>query len=97
MFQGFRCSTLGASFLARAKVVAAVIEGIEEAVEATGVRVNAIGILSRTYGPETAAKELEALLTRRNQIVALDLAGDEANFPAHLFTEHFRIFTGMQW
>ena len=35
-------------------------------------------------------KELAALLTHRQHLVALDLAGDEANFPAPLFTEHFR-------
>jgi adenosine deaminase len=35
-------------------------------------------------------KELKALLAHREHLVALDLAGDEANFPAPLFTEHFR-------
>ena len=73
-----------------ARVVAAVVEGVAEGAQATGVRVNLIGILSRTYGPEIAQKELAALLTQREQIVALDLAGDEAKFPPHLFTEHFK-------
>lgn len=72
------------------QVVAAVIEGVAEGAEITGVRTNVIGILSRTYGTEIAHKELAALLTQRERIVALDLAGDEANFPARLFTEHFR-------
>lgn len=72
------------------RVVAAVIEGAAEGAEATGVRVNLIGILSRTYGAEIAHKELNALLAHREHLVALDLAGDEANFPASLFTEHFR-------
>jgi adenosine deaminase len=71
-------------------VTAAVIDGAAEGAQATGVRVNLIGILSRTYGPKIAQKELAALLTRRNQITALDLAGDEANFPPKLFTEHFK-------
>jgi adenosine deaminase len=71
-------------------VVAAVIEGAAEGSAATGVRVNLIGILSRTYGAEVAHKELAALLSHREHLVALDLAGDEANFPAPLFTEHFR-------
>jgi adenosine deaminase len=70
-------------------VTAAVVEGVEEGAQATGVQVNLIGILSRTYGPEIAAKELAALLTERDRVVALDLAGDEAQFPARLFTEHF--------
>jgi len=34
--------------------------------------------------------ELEALLTRKESFVALDLAGDEANYPAEWFAEHFR-------
>jgi adenosine deaminase len=72
-----------------AEVIEGVLAGIAEGVEATGVRVNLIGILSRTYGAEIAMKELEALLAYRQHFVALDLAGDEANFPAPLFVEHF--------
>jgi adenosine deaminase len=72
------------------RVVAAIVEGAAEGAEATGVRVNLIGILSRTYGAEIAMKELDALLAHRKDLVALDLAGDEANFPAPLFVEHFR-------
>src|SRR6266404_78621 len=71
-------------------VVAAVIEGVADGVQGTGVRVNLIGILSRTYGVETARIELDALLTQREKITALDLAGDEANFPPALFAQHFR-------
>ncbi len=72
------------------RVTAAVIEGAQEAAEATGVKVNLIGILSRTYGPEIALKELSALLTAKDQLVGLDLAGDEAGYPPRLFQEHFR-------
>ena len=71
-------------------VTAAVVEGVNEGARATGVRVNLIGILSRTYGVETGRIELEALLSQREKITALDLAGDEANFPPALFVEHFR-------
>lgn len=73
-----------------AAVTAAVVQGTQEGAAATGVKVNLIGILSRTYGPEVAQKELAALLMERANIIALDLAGDEANFPAKLFTEHFK-------
>ena len=73
-----------------AEVIEGVVAGIAEGVEATGVRVNLIGILSRTYGAEICMKELEALLAQRQHFVALDLAGDEANFPAPLFVEHFK-------
>lgn len=50
-----------------------------------------IGIISRHYGPEAAWGELEAAIRLRDRgIVALDLAGDEANFPGDLFVDHFR-------
>jgi len=80
-----------------AAVTSAVVRGTEEGAAATGVRVKLIGILSRTYGPEVADKELAALLTERTNIVALDLAGDEANFPAKLFTEHFKRARDAGW
>ena len=73
-----------------AEVIEGVVTGIAEGVETTGVRVNLIGILSRTYGAEIAMKELEALLVHRQHFVALDLAGDEANYPAPLFVDHFK-------
>jgi adenosine deaminase len=71
------------------EVIEGIVQGIAEGVEATGLRVNLTGILSRTYGAEIAHKELDALLAYREHFVALDLAGDEANFPASLFVEHF--------
>lgn len=71
------------------KVTAAVIEGVREGEAATGVRANLIGILTRTYGPVRARRELRALLDHRKEITALDLAGDEGNWPAELFVEHF--------
>lgn len=72
------------------KVVEAVVAGIEEGRAKTGLKVNLIGILSRTFGAEACKVELEALLTHRAHLVALDLAGDEKNFPAELFIEHFK-------
>jgi len=71
-------------------VVEAVVDGAEQAARATGISVKLIGIMSRTYGVENAWKELNALLTQSDHIVALDLAGDEIAFPGHLFIEHFR-------
>jgi adenosine deaminase len=73
-----------------AEVIEGVVAGIAEGVAATGVRVNLIGILSRTYGAEICHKELAALLAYRQHFVALDLAGDEANYPAPLFVDHFK-------
>lgn len=71
-----------------AGVVEAITDGVETAARDTGMRVNLIGILSRTYGPEVARGELEALLGYRERLTALDLAGDEANYPGDLFTGH---------
>ena len=71
------------------KVVEAVVAGIEEGRARTGLKVNLIGILSRTFGPEACTVELDALLAHRAHLVALDLAGDEKNFPAELFAGHF--------
>lgn len=70
-------------------VVDAVVDGTIAGERDFGICVNLIGILSRTYGPEIAKLELNALLSHSHQLVALDLAGDEAHFPANLFQEHF--------
>lgn len=80
-----------------AGVVEAVVDGVMSGSEETAVRANLIGILSRTYGPDTAQKELEALLTQRDRLVGLDLAGDEANFPGDLFVPHFRQARDAGW
>lgn len=80
-----------------ASVVAAIVEGVEEGRRNHNVKVNLIGIISRTYGPEIGMKELKALLTARDNLVALDLAGDEKNFPAALFEQHFQIGRDVGW
>ncbi len=72
------------------RVTAAVIEGVREGEAATGVRANLTGILTRTYGPVRARRELRALLDHKRDITALDLAGDEGNWPAELFIDHFK-------
>lgn len=79
------------------RVTAAVIEGAREGEAATGVRVNLIGILTRTYGPVRARRELRALLDHKEHLAALDLAGDEGNWPAELFVEHFRTGRDAGW
>lgn len=71
-------------------IVEAVISGVEEARRETGMHVNLIGILSRTYGAEVCKDELDALLTYKGKFVGIDLAGDEENFPGSLFVEHLR-------
>jgi len=73
-----------------AGVVEAVIDGCDTGRSASGISVGLIGILSRTYGVETCAQELDAILASRDGFVALDLAGDEKNFPAADFKPHFQ-------
>jgi adenosine deaminase len=83
--------------LAPETVVEAVLDGVESGAHEFGVRVNVIGILSRTYGPEIAKRELESLLRFRDRIVALDLAGDELKWPAPHFVPHFRRARDAGW
>jgi adenosine deaminase len=73
-----------------AGVVEAVVDGVQAGARDLGQPVKLIGILSRTYGPAVAWRELEALLRHRDHLVALDLAGDEARWPGELFVDHFR-------
>ena len=78
-------------------VVEAVADGVEAGARDTGVRVNLIGIISRHFGPESAWRELAALLSQRHRFVALDLAGDEANWPGDLFEPHFQQARDAGW
>lgn len=79
-------------------VVEAVVEGINQGRAACpAIRVNLLGIISRTYGVAVGYQELKALLTHQDDIAGLDLAGDEANFPAELFKLHFREARDAGW
>ena len=73
-----------------AGVVEAVVEGVKAAQRDLPTRAALIGIISRTYGVDACWKELDALLTHKDDIIALDLAGDELHFPGKLFVEHFK-------
>lgn len=72
------------------EVVEAVCDGVEAGRSEFNLRVNLIGILSRTYGEQATWVELQALLTQRDNLVGLDLAGDEKRYPAESFVDHFR-------
>ncbi len=73
-----------------ADVVAAVVDGIKAGVKQFDIKINLIGILSRTFGVENCSAELEGLLSHKDDLVAIDLAGDECNFAGDLFKEHFK-------
>ncbi len=72
-----------------ADVVSAVVDGVKLGMRDFPVKINLIGILSRTFGVEKCMLELNALLTHKDDLVAVDLAGDEINFAGSLFTAHF--------
>lgn len=80
-----------------AGVVEAVIQGVREGCRDFGVEARLIGIMSRTFGEAACLAELEALLVHRDQITALDLAGDELGFPGSLFLNHFNRARDAGW
>lgn len=78
-------------------VVEAVLDGVNSVARNSAVRINMIGILSRTFGTDACHTELNALLAHRERIVALDIAGDESGYPGDLFTDHFRKARDANW
>jgi adenosine deaminase len=71
-------------------VCEAVVDGVAAASHEFGVECRLIGILSRTFGVDACARELEALLSISDKLVAVDLAGDEGRFPPGWFIPHFK-------
>lgn len=71
-------------------VVEAVVDGVKAGIRDYGIKANLIGIMSRTFGTEACQQELNAILSQRDNIVAVDLAGDELGQPGELFTSHFK-------
>ncbi|MCL1067279.1 adenosine deaminase [Shewanella olleyana] len=71
-------------------VVEAVIDGVKAGMKEHAVKINLIGIMSRSFGQEKCRLELEGLLAHRNDLVGMDLAGDELGFPGDLFNDHFK-------
>lgn len=80
-----------------ADVVVAVADGVEAATADCDIEANLIGILSRTYGVEACWEEFEALAAHHSHITAMDIAGDEAAWPAELFEAHFRRARELGW
>lgn len=71
-------------------VVEAVIDGVNAGTKEHDIKVNLIGIMSRSFGQEKCRLELDGLLAHKDKLVAIDLAGDELGFPGDLFTDHFK-------
>ncbi|MEP1445775.1 MAG: adenosine deaminase [Paraglaciecola sp.] len=79
------------------QVVDAVVAGCKAGSQAFGVPVNLIGILSRSFGEKSCYQELQGLLRAKDDIVALDLAGDEKGYPANRFKAHFSLARDVGW
>ncbi|WP_094752292.1 adenosine deaminase [Psychromonas sp. CD1] len=73
-----------------AGVVEAVIDGVKAGCRDFSMQANLIGILSRTFGVKACQEELQGLLTQKDKLVAIDLAGDELGQPGDLFIRHFK-------
>lgn len=73
-----------------AGVVEAVIDGVQAGSRDFCVKTNLIGIMSRSFGTDACQQELDALLSQKQHLVAVDLAGDELGQPGELFVPHFK-------
>jgi len=73
-----------------AGVVEAVVDGVQAGVRDFGIKANLIGIMSRSFGVDACQQELDGLLTQKENLVAIDLAGDELGQPGELFVPHFK-------
>ncbi|EGM71846.1 adenosine deaminase [Shewanella sp. HN-41] len=71
-------------------VVEAVIDGVKAGLKDYNVKINLIGIMSRSFGQAACTQELDGLLAHKQHLVAMDLAGDELGFPGELFNDHFK-------
>ncbi len=72
------------------QVLAAVCRGVRAGMRRYPVKAQVIGIMSRHLGEELCWQELEAAIALQSEgVVAIDLAGDEANFPGSRFVRHF--------
>ncbi|MFF1820204.1 adenosine deaminase [Kribbella sp. NPDC058245] len=76
--------------LAAEAVIDAVSDAVHERSQRRGLPVGLIGIVVRHLGADSAERQMSTLLSRRDTFCAVDLAGDEANFPAQLFTDAFQ-------
>jgi len=72
------------------RVLRACCQGVRAGTAKWPVRANLIGIMSRHLGEAICWSELEAAIACMGEgVVAVDLAGDEANFPGSRFVRHF--------
>jgi adenosine deaminase len=70
-----------------------VIDVVSDAVANSGlpIEVGLIGIVVRDKGPDSAVAQIRRLLRHERALVGVDLAGDEARYPAPFFGPAFRL------
>jgi len=70
-----------------------VIEAVSDAAFGTEqpIEVGLIGIIVRDAGPDSAVDQVRRLLRHERALAGVDLAGDEARYPAALFAPAFRL------
>jgi adenosine deaminase len=70
-----------------------VIDAVSDAASGTGlpIAVGLIGIIVRDEGPDSAVDQARRLLRHKGTLAGVDLAGDEAGYPAALFAPAFRL------
>ncbi|OIH92400.1 adenosine deaminase [Curtobacterium sp. MCBA15_001] len=70
-------------------VLDAIADGVQDARRSVPIGVGLIGIIVRDLGPETAEAQMNTLISRKDRLVGVDLAGNEQGFPAALFGPAF--------
>jgi adenosine deaminase len=70
-----------------------VIDAVSDAASSLGlpIEVGFIGIIVRDEGPDSAVAQVRRLIRHKSALVGVDLAGDEAGYPAALFAPAFRL------
>lgn len=71
-------------------VIDAVAAGVAEARKVVDMPTGLIGVIVRDLGPEVAVQQVGAVIERRSAFCGIDLAGNEAGFPAELFAAPYR-------
>ena len=78
------------SGLTQEQVVACVLKGVEEGCHITGINAGVILCSMRHYDPEITSSIIDTAIEFKDDILAVDMAGDDLNFDALEHAKHFR-------
>lgn len=73
------------------EVIDAVSGGVIAGSRLTGLPVNLLGVIVRDLGPETAIEQAKLFVSRKSELVGIDLAGNEHGYPADAFIPAFQL------